>query len=187
MKPQHAQVDSGGESIEKRNIVLSVDIMHFTGICFLVTVSRDFKFITAGALTDWKKVTVLKSIKHVINLYKGKGHEVEKVVFTEWNSPVHTILADNEFESLREDIEECGVQVNLTKKDEHTMLKSIKYVINLYKGKGHEVEKVDFTEWNSPVHKILADNEFESLQEDIEECGVQVNVTTKDEHVPEVE
>jgi hypothetical protein len=119
VKPQHAQVDSGGESIEKRNIVLSVDIMHFTGICFLVTVSRDFKFITAGALTDWKKVTMLKSIKYVINLYKGKGHEVEKVDFTEWNSPVHNILADNEFESLQEDIEECGVQVNVTTKDEH--------------------------------------------------------------------
>jgi hypothetical protein len=49
------------------------------------------------------------------------------------------------------------------------------------------VEKIDCTEFNNSVHTILADNEFESLREEIEECGTQVNVTAKEEHVPEVE
>jgi hypothetical protein len=53
----------------------------------------------------------------------------------------------------------------------------------LYKGKGHIVEKMDFTEFNNPVHTVLADNEFESLREEIEECGMQINVTAKEEHV----
>jgi len=57
----------------------------------------------------------------------------------------------------------------------------------LYKGKGHIVEKMDFTEFNNPVHTVLADNEFESLREKIEECGMQINVTAKEEHVLEVE
>jgi hypothetical protein len=35
------------------------------------------------------------------------------------------------------------------------------------------VEKIDCTEFNNPVHTILADNEFESLREEIEECGTQ--------------
>jgi hypothetical protein len=40
---------------------------------------------------------------------------------------------------------------------------------------------------NAPVHTILADNDFQSLREDIEELGINVHVVTKDEHVPEVE
>jgi hypothetical protein len=70
-------------------------------------------------LSDRKKITISKSIKQVLNLYKGKGHIVEKMDFTEFNNPVHTVLADNEFESLREEIEECGMQINVTAKEEH--------------------------------------------------------------------
>jgi hypothetical protein len=33
----------------------------------------------------------------------------------------------------------------------------------------------------------LADNEFEAIREEMEECGIRVNVTAKQEHVPEVE
>jgi hypothetical protein len=95
--------------------------MHFIGINFLLSVSRDTKFITAGVLSDKRKITISKSIKQVLNLYKGKGHMVEKMDFTEFNNPVHTILADNEFESLREKIEECGMQINVTAKEEHVL------------------------------------------------------------------
>jgi hypothetical protein len=101
-KPQHVQFESSSFPERKKDIVLLVDIMHFTGINFLITVSRDIKFITAGVLSDRRKITIYKSIKQVLNLYKGKGHMVEKMDFTEFNNPVHTILADNEFESLRE-------------------------------------------------------------------------------------
>jgi hypothetical protein len=110
-------VDSG--SPEKLQIVLSVDIMHFTGINFLITVSRNFRFITAGVLSDRKRVTIFNAIRHVINIYIGKEHDMKAVYFTELNGPIHTILADNEFVSLREDIEEFGIEVNITAKEEH--------------------------------------------------------------------
>ncbi len=36
-------------------------------------------------------------------------------------------------------------------------------------------------------HAILADNEFKTLREDIEGEGTRVNITAKEEHVPEIE
>ena len=116
-KPHHVQVESG--SPEKLRIVLSVDSMHFIGINFLITVSRNFRFITAGVLPDRKRVTIFNAIQHVINIYKGKRHDATSVDFTELNGTIHSILADNEFESLWEDIEEFGVEVNVTAKEEH--------------------------------------------------------------------
>ncbi len=44
-----------------------------------------------------------------------------------------------------------------------------------------------YNEYNSPVHTILADNEFEALRQEVEKCGTRMNVTAKIEHVPEVE
>ncbi|MFN9981985.1 MAG: hypothetical protein ACK53Y_18815, partial [bacterium] len=70
-------------------------------------------------LPDRKRVTIFNAIQHVINIYKGKRHDVTAVDFTELNGPIHTILADNEFVSLREDIEEFGIEVNITAKEEH--------------------------------------------------------------------
>jgi hypothetical protein len=37
------------------------------------------------------------------------------------------------------------------------------------------------------VHTILADNEFQVLQDEIEEMGINVHIVTKNDHVPEVE
>lgn len=80
--------------------------------------TRDIKFITASALQDQRKGTIPRSIKQVINLYKGRGHFIKKMDFSQWNNPVHMILGDNEFVSLREDIESCGTRVYITAKDE---------------------------------------------------------------------
>jgi len=61
-------------------------------------------------------------------------------------------------------------------------------VFNIYKGKGHEVNNVEFFDTeDTPIHTLLADNEFQSLKGEIENDGVQVHVVTKNEHVPEVE
>jgi hypothetical protein len=81
--------------------------------------TRDIKFITASALQNRKKGTILRSIKQVINLDKGRGHFIEEMDFSHWDNPVYMILGDNEFESLREDIEGCGTQVIITAKDEY--------------------------------------------------------------------
>ncbi len=36
-----------------------------------------------------------------------------------YNLPVHTILADNEFQALKDDVEELGVNAHVIPKDEH--------------------------------------------------------------------
>jgi hypothetical protein len=59
------------------------------------------------------------AIGQALNLYKSRGHKVEEVEFLEYEHPVHNILADNEFEMLREDIEGSGVRVNIMAKEEH--------------------------------------------------------------------
>ncbi len=66
-------------------------------------------------------------------------------------------------------------------------MEALKQVINVYKGKGHSVQSMNFTEDNQPIHTILGDNEFEAIKEDMLELGVEVNVTAKEEHVPEIE
>jgi hypothetical protein len=68
-----------------------------------------------------------------------------------------------------------------------SILKALKQSFNVYIGRGHEVEEIDFNKLNNPVHTILADNEFESPREKIESYRMRVNVTCKEEHVPEFE
>jgi hypothetical protein len=66
-------------------------------------------------------------------------------------------------------------------------MEALKQVMSMYKGKGHTVLTMNFTEQNQPVHTILGDNEFEAIREDMLELGVEVNMTAKEEHVPEIE
>ncbi len=58
-------------------------------------------------------------MQQVFRIYQGRGHEIGEVEFGEQEVPVHTILADNEFQALREDIEELGINVHVVSKDEH--------------------------------------------------------------------
>jgi hypothetical protein len=114
IRPDRVIVDTETAVKEKLNIVLAVDVMKFTGLNFLVTVSRAIGFITATLLRDRKKGTIIEALKQVINVYKGKGHRVGMMNFTEQNQPVHTILGDNEFETIREDMVALGIAVNVT-------------------------------------------------------------------------
>jgi hypothetical protein len=116
IRPDRVIVDTETAVKEKLNIVLAVDVMKFTGLNFLVTVSRAIGFITATLLRDKKKGTIIEALKQVINLYKGKGHRVGMMNFTEQNQPVHTILGDNEFENIREDMVALGIA---TAREEH--------------------------------------------------------------------
>jgi hypothetical protein len=54
-----------------------------------------------------------------VSLYQGRGHKVDGVEFNVEENAVHTILADNEFQALRDDVEELGINVNIAAKDEH--------------------------------------------------------------------
>ena len=67
------------------------------------------------------------------------------------------------------------------------MVQALIQVANVYKGKGHKLSEMNFTEHNQLVHTILGDNEFEAVQVDMESMGIAVNITAKEEHVPEIE
>jgi len=118
-KMNHVKIEVGEGPVEKHLVILSIDVMYLMRICYLVTVSRDFHFITTTALRDQKKKTMLHALKYAVNVYNSKGHTVEKVEFSQVNNEIHTILADNEFEVLREEIEESGIKVNISAKEEH--------------------------------------------------------------------
>lgn len=55
----------------------------------------------------------------MFNIYKSRGHQVNDLEFTNQEEVVNTILADNEFKPLQEDIKEMGVNVHLVSKNKH--------------------------------------------------------------------
>lgn len=69
-----------------------------------------------------------------------------------------------------------------------TILNKIQKIFKIYKGRGHVVNNIEFFDTDeTPIHTLLADNEFNSLKEDVENEGVNVNVVVKNEHAPEIE
>jgi phosphatidate phosphatase PAH1 len=81
--------------------------------------SRDFRFITATALGNRKRKTIWSALKQVKSLHQSKGHKIEEMEFSEHENALHTILMDNEFETLIEEIEEFGIKININAKEEH--------------------------------------------------------------------
>lgn len=116
-KSEHVAVDLRCFPKEKKNMVLSIDVMH--PMKMIVTVVRDIRFITATFLPDRKRKTISHPLNQVINLYRGRGHVVEEVEFSEYQNPVQTVLADNEFIVLKEDLENIGIRLNVAAKEEH--------------------------------------------------------------------
>jgi hypothetical protein len=107
---------------EPKNIVLSVDLMYFTGLIFLTMVSRNIRFFTATLLIDRKKKTIMDALKQVLKIYQGKGHKIQNVEFSEEDEkgdPIHSLIANNKFQSLKDNIEGMGIKVNIVSKNEH--------------------------------------------------------------------
>jgi hypothetical protein len=118
-KPEHVLVNLSSIPKERRNLVLSVDLMHIMEISFLVTVVGDMRFITVNVLPDRRRKTIMNAMSQVINLFRGRGHKLEEMEFSEYHNPIHTILADNEFAALRQDLESHGISLNIASKEEH--------------------------------------------------------------------
>jgi hypothetical protein len=119
-KPEHVKIEIESMTPCKQiGIILSADIMYFTGLAFLITVSRSIGFITVTLLADRKKQTMLDAMKQIMNLYRNRGHEIKELDFNVQGQPIHMILVDNEFQVLKEEIETLGVNINVVSKDEH--------------------------------------------------------------------
>ncbi len=51
-------------------------------------------------LADRKKNTIMNAMKQVMKIYQGNGHTIENIEFEEEKEkPIHTLLADNEFQA----------------------------------------------------------------------------------------
>ena len=83
---------------------------------FPVTVSINISFITATVLFNRKKSTIFGAIQQTLKLYKGNDL---KSMNQEEGQAVHTILADNEFQVLQDEIEEMGINVHIVTKNDH--------------------------------------------------------------------
>jgi hypothetical protein len=62
VKPKHVTIDVETAARERFNIILAVDVMHFTNLNFLVTVSRNLHIITTTLLTSQKKKTIVQAM-----------------------------------------------------------------------------------------------------------------------------
>jgi len=96
------------EMLEKHgNITLAVDIMYINEIPFVMTTSRAIHFGTAELIKNEKISTIMVAIKQVIEAYKARGFQIRH------------ILSNGQFEHARKHIEQMGIMLNITSRDEH--------------------------------------------------------------------
>ncbi len=119
-KPEHITVDITLARPRQRDIILSVDIMYFTGIPFLITVSRNVLFITATVLSDRKKHTIRTALQQVFRIYQGRGHRLDEIEFFGEDRDTNShATCRNEFQMLKDDLEEYGINIHVVSKEEH--------------------------------------------------------------------
>jgi hypothetical protein len=85
-----------------RDLTSCVDVMSVNKLPFLVTISRGIKFGTVESIKSRKLKELLTAIKSVKRIYALRGFNV-----------------DNEFEPMREDLQELGMALNVVSADEH--------------------------------------------------------------------
>jgi hypothetical protein len=81
--------------------------MFINNIPMLVSLSRGIKFGTIEDLPNRSGPSLLTGINKIIKLYKRSGFRIESA------------LMDGEFEPLRNDLAEMGINLNVAAPDEH--------------------------------------------------------------------
>ena len=89
------------------DVELSGDIMFVNKIPFFISISHKIKFGTAEALKNRKTETILKAIQHIARIYKRR-------VFS-----IKTINLDGGFASLKNDLLDLNISLNVAANDEH--------------------------------------------------------------------
>jgi hypothetical protein len=90
-----------------RDVTLCVDIMFVNQIPFFITISRNIKFGTMEVLKNRKNPTILQPFKNANAIYNNRGFRI---------TMGHT---DNEFEPMRGDFLDLGVELNVASNGEH--------------------------------------------------------------------
>ena len=84
-----------------KNVTLSADIMKVADIPFLMIISRNIKFGSAGKL-DSMKTNILKHFKALVGKYVSRGFRVT------------IIFADNKFHPMCCDVADLHAQLHIT-------------------------------------------------------------------------
>jgi hypothetical protein len=106
VRPEYEKVP---EEIMKQyqDVTLCVDLMFINKIPFLVTISRHLKFGTIEAVKSRRHKVLLPALKNVKRLYALRGFRVKHC------------HVDNEFEPMRMDLLDAGMQLNVVSEAEH--------------------------------------------------------------------
>ena len=102
-------------------IALCADLMYVQGVGFLVTVSKNIKFVTICDIPNRKKETLLNGLDHTFRIYNKAGFVI---------TDLH---ADQEFECLRQELmdDDNGIELHCVARNKHeptveNMIKTIK-------------------------------------------------------------
>ena len=89
------------------DVILAVDILYVNKLPFIATISRHIHFRTVEFLRYQKAITLTEHIKQVNRLHRQQGFR-----------PIYALM-DGQFEPLRGDLAEMGIQLNTVSNDEH--------------------------------------------------------------------
>ena len=98
-----------------RDVTIAIDIMFVNKIPFLITVSRNIKFVTIEDLPNRQVTTIREKLRAVLRLYRHRGFHIT------------SILGDQEFEPLREFfpyLNTCGADEHVP--DVERMIRTVK-------------------------------------------------------------
>ena len=90
-----------------QGIELCADVIYIEGVTFLITISKNLKFITIRYISDRTKESLLEALDKTFVLYNNAG-------FT-----ITTFHGDQEFKCVKEALELLEMTVNLSAKGEH--------------------------------------------------------------------
>ena len=90
-----------------KNVTLTADVMYVAKIPFLLTISKHIKLGSAGKLDSMDNSQFIKHFKTIIGTYMTRGFKVT------------LLLADNQFEPMRNELANLHVQLSVCANDEH--------------------------------------------------------------------
>ena len=102
----HTPIPSG--IVEQyHDVIIAVDVLYVNKLPFIATISRYIRFGTVEFLRNQKATTLIEHIKQVNRLYRQRGFR-----------PTYALM-DGQFEPLRGELANMGIQLNIVSNDEH--------------------------------------------------------------------
>ena len=121
-------------------ITLCADIMFFNRVKCFMNIYQHIGFWTSDHITDTNIVTLVQSLLQVKRLYNMRGLKIQ------------TVMVDGQFEPIKANADNEGMEVNTTSRDEHKPV--IERYIRIIKDRSRSVwSTLPFKE--APVRTII--------------------------------